>query len=77
MAAGCDAWCRRKQGCRQHGWKHCHPHALPPTKPLLLPPLQLLAWMENPVPASRMEQHLKCKKPTDIQAAHVCETYVG
>lgn len=33
--------------------------------------------MDNPVPASRVEQQLKCEKPTDIQADNVCETYVG
>ncbi|KAI7842215.1 hypothetical protein COHA_004128 [Chlorella ohadii] len=38
---------------------------------------QLLAWMENPVPASRVEQQLKCEKPRDIKANNVCETFVG
>jgi len=39
--------------------------------------VQLLAWMENPVPASRVEQQLKCEKPRDIKADNVCETFVG
>lgn len=39
--------------------------------------VQLLAWMENPVPASRVEQQLKCEKPRDIKANNVCETFVG
>lgn len=59
--------------------RRCCPfHAAAPavTASLLLP-LQLLSWMDNPVPASRVEQQLKCEKPTDIQADNVCETYVG
>ena len=57
-----------------------HAAALCPPSQLLLPlavcsPLQLLAWMDNPVPASRVA--LKCEKPTDIKADNVCETYVG
>lgn len=39
---------------------------------------QLLAWMENPVPASRVETLLKCDPPTDIvSSGKVCSTYVG
>lgn len=39
---------------------------------------QLLAWMKNPVPASRVDTLLKCDKPTDIVFdGPVCETYVG
>lgn len=44
---------------------------------LSAPSLQLLAWMDNPVPASRVAHQLKCEKPTDIKADNVCETYVG
>ena len=44
----------------------------------LLHPPQMLAWMQNPVPVSRVELLLKCPKPTDIKAAGpVCDTYVG
>lgn len=40
---------------------------------------QMLAWMKNPVPASRVETLLKCEPPTDIQPPNgtVCSTYVG
>ena len=43
------------------------------------PRLQLLAWMENPVPASRVDLQLKCDPPTDIspEAGPVCQTFVG
>jgi hypothetical protein len=41
--------------------------------------LQLLAWMENPVPASRVDLQLKCDPPTDISpdAGPACRTFVG
>ena len=40
---------------------------------------QLLAWMQNPVPASRLASQLKCHRPTDISphVGPVCDTYVG
>lgn len=40
---------------------------------------QMLAWMKNPVPASRVELMLKCDKPTDISptVGPACDTYVG
>ncbi|PSC71048.1 chitin deacetylase-like isoform e [Micractinium conductrix] len=39
---------------------------------------QMLAWMENPVPASRVALQLKCDRPTDISAnGPACDTYVG
>lgn len=39
----------------------------------------MLAWMKNPVPASRVELMLKCDKPTDISptVGPACDTYVG
>ena len=39
---------------------------------------QLLAWMENPVPASRVDKLLKCETPTDIDPSvgPVCPNYV-
>ena len=38
----------------------------------------MLAWMENPVPASRVALQLKCDRPTDISAnGPACDTYVG
>ncbi len=41
--------------------------------------LQMLAWMQNPVPASRVSLSLKCEAPTDISpdVGSVCATYVG
>ncbi|KAL4444941.1 hypothetical protein ABPG77_003991 [Micractinium sp. CCAP 211/92] len=40
---------------------------------------QMLAWMQNPVPASRVSLSLKCEAPTDISpdVGSVCATYVG
>ena len=43
------------------------------------PRLQLLAWMEHPVPAARAASLFICKKPTDISrhVGPVCSTFVG
>lgn len=51
----------------------------PPNRFPFKPELQLLAWMSNPVPASRMNKVLKCSKPTDISPSvgPVCDTFVG
>lgn len=39
----------------------------------------MLAWMQNPVPASRVALQLKCEAPTDISphVGDVCATFVG
>lgn len=49
-----------------------------PSSPLPLHP-QVLAWMQSPVPASRVDRQLKCEAPTDISpdVGTVCATYVG
>lgn len=65
--------------------RHCMPCATSSARlcisslplPLAAAAAQLLAWMENPVPASRVEQQLKCEKPRDVKADNVCETFVG
>ncbi len=52
------------------------PLASRPSSPTRMGPVQRLAWIQHPVPASKVATSLKCTKPNDI-SGHACPTYVA